>query len=76
MQFKYDQNCKGYCHYQLTVSSDVDSSYSFVFKLNGYHIRLFEDNSDMGFVELNQYVFYNITLQNATDAQSVTIRLE
>lgn len=47
-----------------------------MFKLDGYHVRLLEDHSDIGFVELNQYLFYNITLDNATDATAVQIHLE
>lgn len=76
MHFEYDPKCKGYCHYQLSINGQVDSTYGFVFKLEGYHIKLLEGKSDMGFVEMNQYVFYNITLDNATDATSLEIHIE
>lgn len=52
------------------------AKFGFVFKLLGYHIPLFEGKSDFGFVEMNEYVYYNITLNDTANVTSVTIRLE
>lgn len=76
--FEYDTNCRRLCHYELkaTCPGPDTCKLGFVFKMQGYHINLQEGKSDLGFVRLNEYVFYNITVGDPTNVTSVTVRME
>ena len=57
------------------VGGTQESQFSFIFKALGYKTILDEGIVDTGFVSMNQYVYYNLTLTNPVNVTSVTLKL-
>jgi hypothetical protein len=38
-------------------------------------MKLDEDTVDVGFISMNEYIYYNLTLSNPKDVYSVTVKV-
>lgn len=77
MVFPYDpSNCTGKCFLQLDVVGGTnESQFSFVYRASGYRMKLDDGSVDIGFISMNEYIYYNLTLTNTTNVKSVTIKV-
>lgn len=73
----YDPSeCNGRCFLYLNVfGGEEESQFSFIYRAEGYRLKLDDDSVDIAFISMNEYIYYNLTLTDPSMADSITIKV-